>query len=104
MQKESQRIALERIEHLFSEADKCFAHRPGRADHYVKQARRLGMRYNVRIPAAYKLNYCRQCQCYLKLGVNARVRTRSDRQAVVFTCLKCGWIRRYGYGKPHKRI
>ncbi len=97
----AQALAMERIRQLFSEAENAFATHPERADRYVHLARKLGMRYTVRIPKDYRLNYCRQCERYLKLGVNARVRTRSGR--TVFTCLGCGWIRRYPYRATEKK-
>jgi len=94
-----QALARGRIELLFAEAAKLFPTHPERADRYVALARRLGMRYTVRVPKTYRLNYCRQCNSFLKVGVNARIRTRSDTKAVVFTCMKCGWIRRFPYAK-----
>lgn len=95
-----QALAAERIAQLFAQAEASFARHPERADRYVRLARKIGMRHNVRL-ARYRLSYCRGCGRFLKLGVNARARTRSDKR-VVFTCLGCGWVRRYRYAGANK--
>ena len=52
------RIALERMEILFHEAEQEALHaRWARARRYVDLARRIGMRYNVRIPAEFKRRF-----------------------------------------------
>ena len=52
------RIALERMEILFHEAEQEARHdRWARARRYVDLARRIGMRYNVRVPARFKRRF-----------------------------------------------
>ena len=87
------RIALERMEILFGLAEKeaLQGHAP-RARRYVDLARRLGMRYNVRVPPEYKRRFCKECLAYLVPSVNARVRVGRGR--VVVTCLACGAVQR----------
>jgi ribonuclease P protein subunit RPR2 len=94
------KIARERIEILFCQAEREFAKHPERAQRYVELARKIGMRYRVRLEQA---NFCRQCNAYLKPGVNCRVRLRRNKQAVVVTCLVCGRVSRHPYIKE-KRI
>jgi ribonuclease P protein subunit RPR2 len=98
-----ERIAKERIGILFSLAGKEFREHPERSKRYVELARKIGMRYNVRLTKEMKMRFCRKCLSYLKPGVNSRIRTNKDRQAVVLTCLECGHVSRYPY-KEEKKI
>ncbi len=87
------RIALERMEVLFGLAEKeALQGHATRARRYVDLARRLGMRYNVRVPPEFKRRFCKDCLAYLVPSVNARVRVGRGR--VVITCLGCGAIQR----------
>ncbi len=87
------RIAHERMEVLFGLAEKeALQGHAARARRYVDLARRLGMRYNVRMPPEFKRRFCKMCLAYLVPAVNARVRVGRGR--VVVTCLACGAIQR----------
>ncbi len=90
------RIALERMVVLFGLAEKeaLQGHAP-RARRYVDLARKIGMRYNVRVPPEFKRRFCKECLAYFVPGVNARVRVGRGR--VVVTCLACGAIQRLPY-------
>lgn len=95
------RIALERMEILFGRAEQEALHaRPARARRYVDLARRIGMRYNVRVPPEFKRRFCKACLAYLLPGVNARVRIGRGR--VVVTCTGCGAIQRLPYKREQK--
>ncbi|NIO19275.1 MAG: ribonuclease P [Candidatus Aenigmarchaeota archaeon] len=99
-----QRLAKERISILFEQAEKEFRKHPERSKRYVELARRIGMRYNVRIPKNLRRRFCKKCLSYLKPGVNCRVRMRKDRQAVVVTCSVCGNVSRHPYIKEKQNI
>jgi len=90
------RIALERMVVLFGLAEKeALLGHASRARRYVDLARRIGMRYNVRVPPEYKRRFCKECLTYFIPGVNARVRVGRGR--VVVTCTGCGAIQRVPY-------
>jgi ribonuclease P protein subunit RPR2 len=90
------RIALERMEILLVMAEKeALGRQALRARRYVELARRLGMRYNVRMPPRFRRRYCRKCLTYFVPAVNARVRVGDSR--VTITCLSCGLVERYPY-------
>jgi len=74
--------------------------REERARRYVELARRIGMRYNVRVPREFRRKFCRSCGAYLVPSVNARVRVGEGRIAV--TCLGCGTIQRMPYGREQR--
>jgi len=96
-----QRIAKERVQILFEQAERAFEKHPERSRRYIRLANKIGMRYNVRLEGA-KMKYCRKCFALLKPGVNCRVRARKDRQAVVVACLECGSIYRHPYIREKK--
>ena len=97
------RIALERMEILFHHAEEeALRGRTARARRYVDLARRIGMRYNVRVPPEFKRRFCKDCLSYLLPGVNARVRLGRGR--VVVTCTGCGAIQRLPYREEQKAV
>jgi ribonuclease P protein subunit RPR2 len=86
-------IANERIELLFEFAERERARgKYDRLDRYVELARKIGMRYNVRIPLKYKRRFCNNCYSYLHPGRTADVRTRSGK--LIVHCRNCGKIMR----------
>jgi len=87
------RIARERIDDLFALAVReASGDHPELADRYVVLARKVGTRYNVRLPAEYRELYCRGCSVFWVEGRTVRTRLRSGRR--VRTCLACGRERR----------
>jgi ribonuclease P protein subunit RPR2 len=95
------RIAGERMATLFRLAESEALHRRmGRARRYVELARRIGMRYNVRVPAPFKRSFCKKCFAFLLPSVSARVRI--GRGHVVVTCTACGAIQRFPYRREQR--
>lgn len=96
------RIARDRIATLFALAEEeATMGRSELADRYVGLARRIGMRYNVRLLAEYREVYCRGCSAYWLEGRTVRTRLRSGRR--VRTCLRCGRERRSRLRRPVPR-
>lgn len=89
-------IAWERMEILFSLAEKEFAVHPQRSNRYVELATRIAKRYNIKMKER-KGGFCRKCFHYLKPGVNCRVRTSAEQRAVIMTCGDCGHVMRFPY-------
>ncbi len=87
------RIAGERIADLFALAESESARpHPELANRYVVLARKIGMRYNVRLLPEYRELYCRRCSAFWVEGRNVRTRLRAGVR--VRTCLACGRERR----------
>ncbi len=84
------RIARERIVILFKEAEQA---EPELAKRYMKLAKKIGMRYNVRL-GVLKRRFCRHCFLYFT-AANCRRRMKSGIMNV--TCTSCGRITRYPY-------
>ncbi len=86
-------VAAERIDDLFALAEReATGLQPGLADRYVRLARRIGMRYNVRLLPEYSERFCRGCSTFWVEGRNVRTRLRQGRR--VRRCLRCGRERR----------
>jgi ribonuclease P protein subunit RPR2 len=81
------KIALLRVRKLFEEADKVFSEDTKLADRYVELARKIGMKANLRMPKELKRKFCKYCYCYLKPGINCRVRI--SRGKVIYSCFNC---------------
>lgn len=88
-------IASERMVGLFELAERAYVTRPDRSDRYVDLARRVGMRYRVRMPPALRRRICRKCHSFLVPGSSARVRLHG--RYLTITCLRCGKHVRYPY-------
>jgi ribonuclease P protein subunit RPR2 len=93
------RIARERVSDLFALAEKeaTDGHRD-LANRYVVLARRVGMRYNVRLLPEYRELYCRGCSTFWVEGLSVRTRLRGGRR--VRTCLSCGRQHRTNLRRP----
>ncbi|RLJ01561.1 MAG: ribonuclease P [Candidatus Aenigmatarchaeota archaeon] len=98
------RIAKERIILLLREAEKIFSRNRKLAKRYIELARRIGMKYRVRMPRKYKRMICRNCHTLLRPGANCKVEIDSKLKVVVYTCQECGHVKRYPYkGKIRKK-
>lgn len=84
---EHRMIAEERIRELFHQADLAFGERPDLSDRYVQLARKISMKFKVKMPSSLKRKFCKHCYCYLRPGKNCRVRIAKGR--VIYYCLKC---------------
>ena len=83
------KIAKERIDILFSEARKTKEKKL--QNRYVELARRIGMRYNVKIESKYRRRYCRYCYAYL------HGKRRLSKGNLIVECTACKKVNRYPY-------
>ncbi len=102
-QREKKRVAAERVDVLFTLAERVFPYEPELSDRYVEIALAVQRKAKIRIPRKWRRRYCRRCHSFLVPGVNARVRLRSRPYPhVVVKCLKCGHIMRFPYLREKK--
>ncbi len=93
-------IARQRIEILFSMAEKIYRENRELGQRYIDIALRISRRTNVRIPKELKRRICKHCKQLLIPGFNCRVRLRQKREPhVVIYCFKCKRYMRYPYKK-----
>jgi len=88
------KIAKERIELLCKEAEKTARERPDLAKRYVRLAKKIGMRYNVRL-GNLKRRFCRHCFSYFIPGKTCSQRLRNGK--VTIKCFSCNKTIRYPY-------
>ncbi|WP_457754463.1 ribonuclease P protein component 4 [Thermococcus sp.] len=102
-QREKRKIAIERINILFTLAERVFPYDRELANRYVEIALAVQQKAKVRMPRKWKRRYCKKCHSFLVPGVNAQVRLRQKRMPhVVIKCLECGHIMRYPYLREQK--
>ncbi len=90
-------IAKERIEILFSQAEKEFKKKPERSRRYVELAQKIGLRYNVRLSKDQKRKFCKKCDTILKPGITSQVRLDKTTKTINVQCLNCKKVYRYPY-------
>ena len=88
------KIAKERIDILFSEADKTIREDPELAKRYMKLAKRIGMRYNVRL-GTLRRRFCKQCYSFFLPGFNCTKRIKKGK--ITIKCFGCNKTIRYPF-------
>ena len=86
---------------LLDKASDVFKREKGLANRYVTLARKISMKYKVRIPRKYKRRFCKHCYHYLVPSKTCRVRLIKHK--VVYYCLNCKKFMRFPYNKKKKR-
>lgn len=86
-------IALDRVKILINEASSAFNEDKKLANDYVRKAKKIAMKVNLRIPPYLKRQYCKHCDSYLRPGKNLRVRTKDGK--AVYYCLECKKFSRF---------
>jgi ribonuclease P protein subunit RPR2 len=86
---QAKEIAKERIDILvksaLKERDEALAARQ------AQQAKKITMRFRVRLPYEARQLFCKKCKAFIVPGRSARVRVgRAKTRAVRITCLRCG--------------
>lgn len=67
-------------------------------------ARRLRLRFNIRLDSSLKRFTCRGCKTLIVPGLNARVRLGHGKPTVVrITCSECGRVNRKILSRPYIR-
>ena len=94
---QQKKLALNEIDMLFKQARELFDKTPDLADKYAKKARRIALKYKLKLPLEYKRSICKNCHGFLVPGKNLRVRTRKGH--MVYYCLDCKGFMRVRYGK-----
>ncbi len=87
--------AEHQIKRYFALADKAFAEDKGLANRYVALARKMAMRFKIKLPKTIQRKFCKHCYKYLMPGVNCRIRTNSGK--VVYYCMECKKYMRFQY-------
>ena len=94
------KIAKERINKLFGEAELIFNSDSSLSNRYVELARKIAMKFKVRIDSSFRRRFCKHCYKYLIPGKNLRVRVDSGK--VIYYCLECKKFWRMPVGNRFK--
>lgn len=101
MKKSQKDLALARINILVSNALKSARTDMALAQRQASLAKRMGMKYRVRLPYEIRQLYCKKCKRLIVPGINSRIRIGSASvRAVRITCLSCGHVYRKIIPKP----
>jgi ribonuclease P protein subunit RPR2 len=87
-------LAKSRVRILLAKAIETAKEDPELAQRQAAIARRIILRYNIRLPYSEKRLFCHGCKRLLIPGSNARVRLGYRPKAVKITCLECGHVYR----------
>ena len=83
-------IAYERMSILLKQAEEEFLDHPERSDRYVELTRNISTKYNIKLPEYWRGRFCKNCNKFLKPGINLRVRLSNE--SVISKCLECGEV------------
>ncbi len=86
------KIAKDRIRYLLERAETYKNIDYELARRYIELAKKISMKYRIRIPRRYKITYCKKCLYPYKAG---KFRVRIKKRRVIITCLNCGYERRF---------
>ena len=81
------RIAEEHIGFLLDRAKKVAGENHGLANRYVTLARKVAMKFKIRLTSAQKRLFCKHCYRFMLPGKNLRVRVHEHR--IIYYCLDC---------------
>lgn len=82
------KIAKERINILFKEADKAAKNKKiEMANRYINIARKIGMRYNVRISTELRRKFCRKCKKFLYPNLSSN--EKEEKGFLIIVCKNC---------------
>jgi ribonuclease P protein subunit RPR2 len=95
-------VVAERIRLLLGFAEKEAKRNPERSKRYVSLARRLAMRFRLRMPKEFKARFCKKCNAYWIPGFNVKVRLKPSEKRAVYEC-ECGARRAFPYRLARKR-
>jgi len=93
--KEQQKQALIEIIAILNKAKEVFGENPELSHKYAKKARRIALKYKLKLPLNLKRGICKNCHAFLVPGKNLRVRT--TRGHVTYYCMECKKFMRFGY-------
>jgi ribonuclease P protein subunit RPR2 len=87
--------AKQRIKQLFEQAEEMFSKDTKLSDRYVYLARKIAMKYKVKLTSDQRRKFCKHCYSFLMPGRNCRVRLTG--KTVTYSCKNCKKFTRVGY-------
>ncbi|MDE1829497.1 MAG: RNase P subunit [Thaumarchaeota archaeon] len=83
-------LVMERMQILIQNALSNARRNPELAERQASLAKRMSMKYRVRMPYELRMNFCKKCKKFIVPGFTARIRLgRSDVKSIRITCKFC---------------
>src|SRR5574337_191326 len=100
--KEGMRILiLERMQILIQNAVSNARSNPALAERQASLAKKMSMKYRIRMPYELRMNFCKKCKKFIVPGFTARIRVgRSNVKSIRITCKFCNHTYRKIIKKP----
>lgn len=96
-------IVLERMQILIQNAISNAKKNPELAQRQASLAKKLSMKYRIRMPYDLRMNFCKKCKKFIVPGFTARIRLgRSDVKSIRVTCNFCNHTYRKIIKKPSR--
>ncbi len=93
-------IAMQRVKVLINRA---LYSKDEFSDHHIVIAKKIILKYKLRIPFEYKLLFCKNCKNFIIPGRDSSIRVgRSTTKALRITCKLCGHTYRKIIEKPNQ--
>lgn len=91
------KIATERAEQLIRLAkERLYEGNEVLAKRYCRLAKKLQLKYRVKLKKEMDLKYCKKCFIPWIFGKNVLVRNNCTMHCTEYRC-ECGYVKRYGY-------
>lgn len=87
------KIAMKRINILFTQAKRIVKEDKELANRYIELARKIAMKFNLKLPKELRKMVCRSCKRFLMPGITAK--TRIKNRTLYIYCYFCKHINRY---------
>ena len=89
------KIALERMQILITNAISNAKTNPVLSQRQASLARKISMRYKIRMPYDQRMVFCKKCKSFIAPGINSRIRLgRTSVKSIRITCNLCGYTYR----------
>ncbi len=90
MKPAAKQIAFERMKILINIAVSNARENPELAQRQASLAKKIGTKYNIRIPYDMQMTFCKKCKSFIAPGVDARIRLGGSKiKSVRITCNFC---------------
>ena len=86
-------VALRRILYLYKKAKEVAKYDLNLANRYIYLLWKLKLKYRITLPKNLRNKFCRKCLTIWIPGKTLRIRVRKGK--IVYTCLRCGRIKRF---------
>ena len=90
MKNSKKEIAIKRMQILFNNAISNARLDPDLAEKQALLAKKIGMKYRIRMPYELSSIFCKKCKKFIVPGINSKIRIgRSNVKSIRITCNYC---------------